>query len=58
MTDSDPFKDATEAYERAQRDAAHVASREQHTPQGLAEFYKAEVDKWWPILKAANIKGE
>ena len=35
-----------------------VASREQQTPQGLAEFYKAEVDKWWPILKAANIKAE
>ena len=35
-----------------------VASREQQTPQCLAEFYKAEVDKWWPILKAANIKGE
>jgi tripartite-type tricarboxylate transporter receptor subunit TctC len=35
-----------------------VASREQQTPQGLAEFYKAEVNKWWPILKAANIKGE
>jgi tripartite-type tricarboxylate transporter receptor subunit TctC len=35
-----------------------VASRAQQTPQGLAEFYKAEVDKWWPILKAANIKGE
>jgi len=35
-----------------------VASRAQQTPQGLGEFYKAEVDKWWPILKAANIKGE
>jgi tripartite-type tricarboxylate transporter receptor subunit TctC len=35
-----------------------VAAREQQTPQGLAEFFKAEVDKWWPILKAANIKGE
>ena len=35
-----------------------VASREQQTPQGLADFHKAEVDKWWPILKAANIKGE
>lgn len=35
-----------------------VASPEQQTPQGLAQFYKAEVDKWWPILKAANIKGE
>jgi tripartite-type tricarboxylate transporter receptor subunit TctC len=35
-----------------------VAPAEQQTPQGLAEFYKAEVDKWWPILKAANVKGE
>jgi tripartite-type tricarboxylate transporter receptor subunit TctC len=35
-----------------------VAAREQQTPQGLAEFFKAEVDKWWPILKAANIKAE
>jgi len=35
-----------------------VAPPEQQTPQGLAQFYKAEVDKWWPILKAANIKGE
>jgi tripartite-type tricarboxylate transporter receptor subunit TctC len=35
-----------------------VAAPEQQTPQGIAQFYKAEVDKWWPILKAANIKGE
>jgi tripartite-type tricarboxylate transporter receptor subunit TctC len=35
-----------------------VAAREQQTPAGLAAFYKAEVEKWWPIIKAANIKGE
>jgi tripartite-type tricarboxylate transporter receptor subunit TctC len=35
-----------------------VAAREQQTPAGLATFYKAEVEKWWPIIKAANIKGE
>jgi len=35
-----------------------VASREQQTPEGLAAFHKAEVEKWWPIIKAANIKGE
>ena len=23
-----------------------------------AAFYKAEVEKWWPIVKAAGIKGE
>jgi len=33
-----------------------VASREQQTPEGLAAFHKAEVEKWWPIIKAANIK--
>jgi tripartite-type tricarboxylate transporter receptor subunit TctC len=35
-----------------------VASREQQTPQGLAAFHKAEIEKWWPIIKAANIKAE
>src|SRR6202521_5203979 len=35
-----------------------VASREQQTPEGLAAFQKAEIEKWWPIIKAANIKGE
>src|SRR5215203_2528004 len=27
-----------------------VASREQQTPEGLAAFQKAEVEKWWPII--------
>jgi tripartite-type tricarboxylate transporter receptor subunit TctC len=31
---------------------------EQQTPQALAAYQKAEIEKWWPILKAANIKGE
>jgi tripartite-type tricarboxylate transporter receptor subunit TctC len=35
-----------------------VAAREQQTPEGLAAFHKTEVEKWWPIIKAANIKGE
>jgi tripartite-type tricarboxylate transporter receptor subunit TctC len=35
-----------------------VASREQQTPEGLATFHKAEIEKWWPIIKAANIKIE
>ena len=35
-----------------------VASKEQQTPEGLAKFQQAEIDKWWPIIKAANIKGE
>ena len=32
--------------------------REQQTPQGLAAFHKAEIEKWWPIIKAAGIRGE
>ena len=35
-----------------------VASREQQTPEGLAAFQKAEIEKWWPIIKAANIVGQ
>ena len=33
-----------------------VASRELQTPEGLAAFHKAEIDKWWPVIKAAGIK--
>jgi tripartite-type tricarboxylate transporter receptor subunit TctC len=32
--------------------------REQQTPEALRAFQKAEADKWWPIIKAANIKGQ
>jgi tripartite-type tricarboxylate transporter receptor subunit TctC len=32
-----------------------VAPRAQQTPEGLAAFQKAEIDKWWPIIKAAGI---
>ena len=35
-----------------------IASREQQTPQGLAAFHKAEIEKWWPVIKAAGIKAE
>jgi tripartite-type tricarboxylate transporter receptor subunit TctC len=35
-----------------------VASREQQTPDGLAAFHKAEIEKWWPIIKAAGITPE
>jgi tripartite-type tricarboxylate transporter receptor subunit TctC len=35
-----------------------IAPREQQTPEGLAAFQKAEIAKWWPIIKAAGIRGE
>jgi len=34
-----------------------IATREQQTPEGFRAFQKAEIEKWWPIIKAANIKG-
>ncbi len=30
----------------------------EQTPRSLAVFHKAEIDKWWPLMKAAGIKGE
>jgi len=32
--------------------------REQQTPEALAAQQKAEIGKWWPIIKTMNIKGE
>jgi hypothetical protein len=26
------------------------------TPEALGEWQKAEIAKWWPIIKAANVK--
>jgi hypothetical protein len=28
------------------------------TPQVLATLQRAEIEKWWPIVKAAGIRGE
>jgi tripartite-type tricarboxylate transporter receptor subunit TctC len=32
-----------------------IFPREQQAPESLATFHKAEIDKWWPIIKAAGI---
>ncbi len=35
-----------------------IAPREQQTAEALGAHHKAEIGKWWPIIKAANIRIE
>jgi tripartite-type tricarboxylate transporter receptor subunit TctC len=38
--------------------ANETVPREQQSPAALASWQKSETEKWWPIIKAANIKAE
>jgi tripartite-type tricarboxylate transporter receptor subunit TctC len=35
-----------------------IPPRDQQTAEALAVHPKAEIEKWWPLIKAANIKAE
>jgi tripartite-type tricarboxylate transporter receptor subunit TctC len=35
-----------------------LPSRDEQTPEALGSFQKAEVEKWWPIIKATGITAE
>jgi tripartite-type tricarboxylate transporter receptor subunit TctC len=35
-----------------------LAPRALQSPEGLAAFHRQEVEQWWPVIKAANIKVE
>ena len=37
---------------------AEIPPRDQQTPEAFGAFHKAEIEKWWPFIKAANIKAE
>lgn len=42
--------------ERLTKIAQEIFPSDQQTPEALATFHKAEIDKWWPIIKEAGIK--
>jgi len=33
-----------------------IPPRERQTPEALRAFHAAEIEKWWPVIKAANIR--
>jgi tripartite-type tricarboxylate transporter receptor subunit TctC len=43
---------------RLSEHGVQAPSPDRQTPESLRAFQKAEVEKWWPIIKAAGIKGE
>ena len=38
--------------------ADEICPRDQQTPEALAAYQKAEIEKWWPIFKEAGIKAQ
>jgi tripartite-type tricarboxylate transporter receptor subunit TctC len=47
-----------EMRKRLDAQSSVVPPREQQSPEALGKFQRAEIDKWWPTIKAANIKAE
>ena len=35
-----------------------IFPRDRQTSEALGALQKAEIEKWWPIIKAANIRGD
>ena len=35
-----------------------ISPRDQQSPEALRTFQKAEMERWWPIMKASNVKAE
>ena len=49
---------STAAIKRLADLGQEVFPRDQQTPEALRAFQKAEIEKWWPIIKAAGIRAQ
>jgi tripartite-type tricarboxylate transporter receptor subunit TctC len=43
---------------RLQALAQRIPTAEQLTPQALGRLQRAEIERWWPLIKAENIKAQ
>ena len=53
----DAFADAT-VRKRLTNIGQEIFPRDKQTPEALYAFHKAETEKWWPMIKAAQIRAE
>jgi tripartite-type tricarboxylate transporter receptor subunit TctC len=44
--------------QRLTEEGQDIPAREKLTPEALGAHHKAEIEKWWPMIKAAGIKAE
>jgi tripartite-type tricarboxylate transporter receptor subunit TctC len=44
--------------ERIGAQGGEIPPREELTPEALGALQKADIEKWWPIIKAAGIRAE
>jgi tripartite-type tricarboxylate transporter receptor subunit TctC len=44
--------------QRLEAIAQEIFPSDQLTPEALGRYQKAEVEKWWPVIKSANIRAQ